>query len=111
MVGRLFQCPAWLESPHRRQPPGRAAVEPVPFAVHDGLGANRDRYVEAASHLDAEKAALCDPDDLKGMSIERNLLAHDPRVATERALPEGVTDDRARRAATALVICVRENTP
>src|SRR5262245_1960141 len=111
MVGRLSERPAWLESPYRRQPPGRAAVEPVPFTVDNGLGANRDRYVEVASHLDTEKAALCDADDLDGMSIERDLPAHDPSVAAECALPERVTDDRARRAATALIICVREHEP
>src|SRR5262245_63714057 len=84
-------------------------VEPVPFAVDQRLGAKWDGHVETAAHFDAKEAGLGDADDLHRVAIERDLPANDRWVAAERASPERVADDGARRAATALVVGARED--
>src|SRR5262245_3813809 len=111
MCGGLLKSPARFEPPYRPKPPGEAAINPVIFALDDGLGANRHGHVKAAPHFDAEKASLCDADDLDWMAVERNLPPYNRRVAAVCALPERVADDRAGRTAAALIIGAREEAP
>src|SRR5262245_23611979 len=109
--GGLLKSPARFEPPYRPKPPGEAAINPVIFALDDGLGANRHGHVKAAPHFDAEKAGLCDADDLDRMAVERDLPSYDRRVASVCAAPERVADDRAGRTAAALIIGAGEDPP
>src|SRR5262245_2195726 len=107
--GGLLERPSRFEPPYHPEPPGCAMVNPVIFAVDDGLSANRRGHVKAAANFDTEKASLRDADDLDGMSVERDLPPQDLRVAAVCAAPERVADDRAGRTTAALIIGARED--
>ena len=62
------------------------------------------------SDFDAEEACGSDTYDLKGVTVEGEFLANCVRVAAVFALPERITDHRARRTAPGPVVILREDT-
>src|SRR5262247_236703 len=104
-MGRgLFQRPARFQTSHHRQPPTGSGGETIVIASDERFGADRQRHIERPPDLQSEEARGRDPDDFKRTVVQRDLAANDVRVSAVLALPEAMTDDHARRAASALVV-------
>src|SRR5499426_3166979 len=104
-MGRgLFQRPARFQTSHHRQPPTGSGGETIVIASDDRFGADRQRHIERPPDLQSEEARGRDPDDFKRPVVQRELAANDVRVSAVLALPEAVTDDHARRAASTLIV-------
>ena len=101
--GRLLDGPPGLEPSHHGQPPVGAGVEDAAAAVEDRLGAEWHRDVERSAHFEPEEPRLRDADNLDRLGLERQRAADDRPIAAVLALPERVAEDRARRAAAAIV--------
>src|SRR5262245_40379991 len=109
-MGRgLFQRPARFQTSHDRQPPTGSGGETIVIASKDHFGADRQRHIERPPDLQSEEARGRDPDDFKRPIVQRELAANDVRVSAVLALPEAMTDDYTRRAATALIVRRRED--
>src|SRR5207253_2308066 len=57
-----------------------------------------------------EKLGGHNANDCEGRSVERNILAHDLRIAVQSLLPKAIADD-CRRLCSGRVIFVGEHTP
>ena len=75
-----------------------------PFVERMGWLQGARQRAEVSAYLDAVKAGRGDTDDLKGMTIERELAPDDLGAASVLALPEGVAQDDSLRPATFVVV-------
>ena len=69
-------------------------MRPLPSSAKQAVGAQRDRDVVAAAHLDAEERAGVTP--MTGNGVPSSVTVRPGRrVAAELALPERIADHRA----------------
>ena len=105
MIGRLL--PAC--GPERSRPIAashhllRSLSRPAPFCVN-AIGAQRQRDVEAAADVEPEEVRRRHADDVELDALEADGLLQHRRRAAEFALPVGVAEHRARRAAAGSIV-------
>jgi hypothetical protein len=75
------------------QPPVTAGVEAAFLAANQRFGADRNRDVERAAHLEAEEVVRRDADDRERHALDDDRLADHAGRSAVAALPERVADD------------------
>ena len=97
--------PAWLQPAEDAEPPCRSRIHPsLPIVAERRFGAERERDVERAADLETVKARGRDADDFGRTRVERDGASDDRGIAAVGPAPEAVPEDRARRAASAIVL-------
>src|SRR5581483_9998067 len=98
-----------LQTAHHIQPPDRPVIQPVAIAPQRCLRTDRNRDIPGAANLEAGKTCRCNPDYRDGLLVQDHFPAEYGSIAAEPALPEAVTDHRARQATAAPVIRRRKD--
>jgi hypothetical protein len=97
--GGLLRRDAVGEAGHADEPAGAPVAEPQsPGGLHLPLHREGDVDVDRAGHLDAVEGGRGHADDGHGVVVDGDEPAHDPGVAAEATLEEGVPQDDDRVA-------------
>ena len=76
MGGGPLGCPAWLETPYDREPPGGGQRYPALLVCSQQLvDAKRNRHVVASSDFHAEKRCRRDANHRKCLTVETHRSA------------------------------------
>ena len=101
---RAVERPSRLEPPEDAEPPLRPRRQPALTVVaHHRVGAHGQGDVEAAANLHSLELGSGDADDLGRLAVQHQRLSDDVRLPAIRTLPEGMTQDRLRRAPVPIV--------